>query len=363
MKVIFTFLSILCLVIVPAQAWQFEPLNTFPTQADGAYGVSGTNLSDGRFVFWNGNAVYFQQRLNANAFVQVASGYTGDPGFIALSPDGSFLVLGEGYGGNLYKIDIDQPENYTESSILLNISHYDGIFLTQNLLLLDIGRPDWSGTDLVVVDISGTKSFDNEPIAVVTKSSAASTDKDVIVEKPLFSYSASLALDPIADIVYAFDGNAQELRYFSRQALVDAYEDSTTLDWETDGVLIGAPGDFFTAGVGSVMVDGNLLIGGAMGFFQPGGIQVVDPMLNNPSQAYVITVLDPAGTQGFYGVIYNPVTDTIIAIDDGVAYITRGALQPLPVAGVFGMIIALGCLIWLGRNRIRQQESSLNTSS
>lgn len=360
MKVLITVLSLVCLVIVPAQAWQFELLASFPAPATGAYDVTGTNLSDGRFVFWNGNAVYFQQRLKADSFLQVASGYAGDPGFIALSPDGSYLVLGEGYGGNLYKLDVDQPENYTESAVLLNISHYDGIFLTQNLLLLDISRADWSGTDLVVVDLSDTKSTDVEPVAIVIKNTIASAEKDVIVEKPLFSYSASLAHDPIADIVYAFDGNAQELRYFYRQALVDAYLAGSTLDWGTDGVLIGAPGDFFTAGVGSVMSDGNLLIGGAMGFFEPGGIQVVDPMLNDPSQAYVVTVLDPAGNQGFYGVIYNPVTDTIIAIADGVAYITRGALQPLPAAGAIVLIITLGCLIWLGRNYIRQQDSNKN---
>ena len=341
-------------VVSPAQAWQFAPLENFPAPAANAFDVTGTALADGRLVFWNGDTVYFQKQLHVDAFEAVATGYAGDPGFIALTPDGSQLILGEGFGGALYRLSVHAPEDFTPESIVATQSHYDGLFLTQDLLLLDISKPDWSGTELVVLDVSADKAGLKDVAAwmpVVRKPAVEDEDKGLVVEKPDFSYSASLAHDPVADTVYAFDGNAQELRYFDRQALVSAYETGTTLDWDTDGVLVGAPGDFFTSGVGGVMADGLLLVAGAMGFFEPGGIQVVDPVLSDPAQAYVLLVLDPAETQGFYNVIYNPVTAAVIAISDGKAFITREHVQPLPLATGLGLLLTATGLAFLGRRR------------
>lgn len=347
----------LLLAAAPALAMNFEPYQAFPAPAPGAFGVTGIGLPNGKLLLWNGDQLYLQQGVNTDAFSVMAGGYAGDPGFMALAPDGHTVLLGQGYFGNLYVFDVNAPQNFSPASIAGNESHFGGTFLTQNLVLLDAGRADFTGSDLLVVDIGGAKST---PALVIQKPAECYVaQKDVVAEKPPFAYSASLTVDRTQGIVYAMDGNTRELRYFSVAALVQAYTTQTPLDWSVDGVLVGSAGQFYTNGVQGIRPNGDLVIGGSEGFLLPGGIQLVDPRLDNPAQAAVLEVLDPAGDQDFYNVIYNPYTDTITAISgDGTPYAPGNTLVGLPVAGGAGLSVLAGVLALAARRRFRARPEA-----
>ena len=285
---------------------------TFPEPAPGSFGVQGAFLGDGRLLAWNGDTVYLESGVGTRAIDPVAAGYIGDPGFVTVAPDGATVLLGAGFSGNLYLFDSAHPAEYQPSALAGVVNHFAGAFLSDTLVILDAGLPDFSGSELAVFDLSGGKTVRR---AVVTKSAKYAWPKGRIVNKPPLSWSAGLFVDAENDAVYAMDGNTRELRSFSRSALIAAYGNGLALDWEADGSLIGAPGRFFTGGVSGVTADGLLVIGGSEGYLLPGGIQLVDPV-----SGLVTDVLDPADNQGYYNAFYNSITREIAAVVDGTAY-------------------------------------------
>jgi hypothetical protein len=331
---------------------EFTRYEKFPVPAAGAFGVTGLGLPNGRLLVWDGDALHLQKAVDADAFQRIAGGYAGDPGFVALSPDGATVLLGQGFGGALYRFLPNAPVSFSPAAVVGSVPHYSGVFLTESLVLLDTVRLDFSGTDLQVLDVSGAKSA---PRMVVAKPVAADGEKQVVVEKPPFSYSASVSIDRDAGMVYAMDGNTRELRAFSVAALLAAYAGAGTLDWSADGVLIGAPGQFFSGGVAGITPGGRLVVPGSAGFLQPGGIQLVNPRLDDPSLAAVEETLDPAGTQPFYSAIYNGYTDTITAVDGftGDVYAPEGTLVGLPVAGPVGLTLLAAALLLAARRTRR----------
>lgn len=333
----------------------FETYEKFPRPAAGAFVVSGTSAPDGRLLLWDGNAVYRQFDLNTDYFSRLATGYPGDTAFVALAPDGHTVLLGQGFAGDIYRLDLNDPRNFSPASVVANIpGHFAGVFLTNNLVLLDVGRLDFTGSELQVIDVSGAKST---PRVGIAKGAGyfSSDAKALGVDKPLGSYSSSLAIDPVAGLVYAMDGNTRELRAFSVAALIAAYNTNTPLDWATDGTLIGSAGQFFSGGVAGVRPTGQLVIGGSAGFAQPGGVQIVDPSLANPASASVLQTLDPAGTQEFYYVIYNAYTDVITAlVFSGDAFLPENLATNVPAAGSVGLALLAAGLGVAGIRRARR---------
>ncbi len=279
------------------------PLPNIPQPAEGSYFVTSAPLSDGTFLIWNGNQVYKQNAPQADTYTLIAEGYLGDPGFIAIRPDGQKAILGQGYMGDLYLLDLINPQNFTPSSIIANISHYYGIFLTSDLLLLDITKPDFSGSEIHILSVS-TKNRDQTQFVL---SKPAKKEKDMVIDKPPYAYAATLAKN--GDWVYIMDGNTREIRKFLITSLINAYNSHTTLDWENDGILVGSPGMYFTGGISGISVDNLLIISGSEGFMLPGGIQEVNPLTGE-----IVQIWDPANNQGYYSAFYNPISDTILAI-------------------------------------------------
>ncbi|MCA1901955.1 MAG: hypothetical protein LDL53_07025 [Candidatus Hydrogenedens sp.] len=286
------------------------PLENLPQPASGSYFVTSAPLTDGTFLIWNGNEIFKQTTPANDNFSLITSGYIGDPGFIAISPDGKKAILGQGYLGNLYLLDLDNPQDFTPSSIVGNISHYYGIFLTEDLLLLDITKLDFSGSEIHVLSVFTKNVVDTKLIV----SKPQHPNKEMVIDKPPYAYSATLAIDN--DWVYIMDANTRELRKFNIQNIVNAYEGNYTLDWETDGTLIGNTGMYFTGGVSGVTNDGYLIIGGSAGFMLPGGIQEV-----NPTTGEIIKIWDPANNQGYYSAFYNSFSDTILTIVNNNGYL------------------------------------------
>lgn len=344
---LFYMYSVLCAGAASA-ATAFTTYTDFPLPAAGSFVVSGTALPDGRLLLWDGDRVYTQTLPGTDGFQPRASGYQGDTAMVALAPDGHTVLLGQGFAGNLYLLDADAPADYTPASVVASVpGHFAGVFLTQELVLLDVGRLDFSGSELQILDLGAKKRGEKStPGLAVAKGAAYFNEgaKDLVVDKPPFGYSASLAVDAANGIVYAMDSNTRELRYFAVADLISAFNTATPLDWATDGTLVGSVGQFFSGGVAGVRPNGDLIIGGSLGFLQPGGIHLVDPGLPNPASASILETLDPTGNQDFYYVIYNAYTDVITALTfDGTAYVPVESIESLPAADAAALgLLALG---------------------
>jgi hypothetical protein len=349
-------LTVACLAI-PGAAFavptDYVVLDNFPAPAPASFNVAGANLNDGRLILWNGDQVYVQRFANADAYTRIASGFAGDPSFVALSPSGQTLLMGPGgfgaspYLGQLYTFAIAEPANFSAANIAVTGQEaFSGVFLTETLVLLDVGTPSFSGSVLVVADISGAK---RDVRTVVMGLPTAPPEKDTVVEKPPFTYSGSLAVDRDRDIIYAVSsfGAPQEIRYFNVADLINAYNSSGTLDWSVDGTLVGSAGQFFSGGIAGITAEGFLVNGGG------GGVQIIDPAFPNPANAVVMQTLDPAGNAGFYSILYNSVTDAILVQNNGVTFAPGFAAQPVPAAGALGLLALAGALALFARRKMK----------
>lgn len=315
----------------------FRAVPQFPQPSEFAFGVSGTTTTDGRFILWDGDTVYLQASPGSDELTPIATGYPGDPGFIALAPDGHTIALGSGFSQELYLLDINNPVDAVPGSAIPVPTHFGGAFLTQSLILLDRGNDDFTGSELVVVDLDtmpapGTLGDRVQSAQTVLEFPISNfVVNDLTIIKPAGSYSSKIHVDNTRTNLYAMDAFTGELRFFSVAAIIEAFTNSTTLDWTTDGTAIGFPGDFFTGGVAGINPDAQLIIGGSPGFGIPGGVQYIDPEV----PAMVLATLDPAGTQPHYDVIYSRATDEMIAIDTTFgqplqAYARTSAIAPVP---------------------------------
>lgn len=328
--------------LLTASAQTFEPVASFPSPAPGSFTVVGTGLHDGRFVLWNGNQVYVQID-EGSVFIPVASGYTGDPAFAALSPDGATLILGGGFTPKFYRLHVDAWQNHAPTTEIDVPTHFSGVFLSDNLVALDCGIGFGEGAEIVVVDISGAKSG-AQPRAVL----ALPTPKGII-DKPPFAFSSQIAVDDSFQTFYVMDSNTRELRSFAVADIINAYNTDGTLDWSTDGTLIGAPGTYYNGGPAGINAAGDLVIGGAEGFGMPGGIQIVDPVTGA-----VEATLDPTGTQQYVSVIFNPATDAMIALDGFAlqAYATSGSVGSLPASSPAILLVLLATIAFTALRRV-----------
>jgi len=329
-----------------AAGTEFEVLTDFPKAASGAYGVKAEGLPDGRFIVWNGDAVFVQTIVGGNAFKQIASGYAGDPGFIAVSPDGHTVLLGAGYSGELYKLDVWAPVSYSPGSEAATVTHYYGVYLTQDLVLLDRATDDLPTTELVVVDLSSPSPV---PVRVMLK-----PDQDDLPGDESGA-SACLAINSSRTTVYTmglvYDGwtlVSNQLKKISVSALIGAYQAKTVLDWNTDAIAIGSPGAFNSGGPAGVSSNEELFIGGF------GGVQRV-----NPITATVVETYDPAGAFEYYGVANNPYRDIVLPIvadpadhSMDVVYAPEGAFAAVPALGGVGLAMVVAMVMLCGAWRL-----------
>lgn len=337
---------LVALLSLGARAQILEPFPEFPKPAPGSFAVVGTALPEGRLVVWNGDTVFLQQAVNGTLFTPIAAGYAGDPAFILYEPSRESLLLGAGFSGDIYRVDLAQPADFSPAALVVNAPHYSGVLLTDSLLLVDAGKPGFAGSELSVLDISGAKSSLHSRVIV----QAPPLPKDLVVEKPPFTYSAPLALDADNGIVYAMStyGSPEELRFFSVSDLLTAYAMATPLDWGTDGTLVGSAGQFNNGGVAGIQANGLLIMPGF------GSVQFVDPVLANPASASIENSYDPTGLGLFYSVIFNPVTDVMLVVDGaGNAYAPPGVLVELPALGVTGLLVLGGAIAGWACRRAR----------
>lgn len=323
---------LVCLCSGIAGADSFSVYSHFPTTA--RYNVVGTALNDGRLLLWNGDGIFIQERPNRDKFEQRGAGYEGDPAFAILSPDGHTVLLGAGgygtdpYLDKIYQIDARAVREYSPETVAVTIPHFAATFLTESLVLIDAGAGDWMNSLLIIHDLAGTKAA---PVPVVRKPLVKG---DTVVHKP--GYSAAMTVDKSNGLVYVMDAASLELRSFSVAALINAYTTHTTLNWTTDGTLIGSPGAYFNGGVSGITSEGLLVIGGALGWGLEGGVQLV-----NPATGGIQQTLDPASNHAYTSVIYNDVTDRITVMSLGLTYL-QGEVATVPAMGFMGLLVLTG---------------------
>ena len=330
---------------------EFARAYGFPTAAQGSYGINMGGLADGRLLVWDGDTVYLQERppmflgewVGVESFMAVATGYTGDPAFVAVSPDGHTVVLGAGYSGKLYRFDANDPQDYSPGALITVASHYSGVFLSQNLLLLDGTADDHSTCRLAIVDIAAktpvAKTVMLKPLQADLAPGEFAASAPVAVNA---ARTTAYAMAVIYDASYAVVSN--QLRSIPVADLIHAFNTGTLLLW-TDATAIGGPSSFNAGGPAGVLPNGDVLIGGF------GGIQRV-----SPSTAAVVETYTPAGMD-YYGVGFNAVTGMVFPIvadpvDYGmeVVYAPVGAFRPLPALGHLGLgALAATLLLVIGR--------------
>ncbi len=217
-----------------------EPLEGFPGES-AAFGVTAASLNDGRYMLWDGDAILVETGLESGAFETVADGFAGDPGFIAVSPDGAQAVLGAGASGDFYLVATADPG---PAEVLINTeNNFTGAFISNDQVLFDRALPgdnEELQPELAILDISG------EPMA-----------RTVVAGKGV--WSGGLALSPCGEFALATDGFSGETRVFAVETLEDAFANETVLDWESDGALLGhfsTRGPSLTSRAGSVLFDG-----------------------------------------------------------------------------------------------------------
>jgi MYXO-CTERM domain-containing protein len=348
----------------PAWAQSYTALESYPEPAENAFGTTATALPDGRIVVWDGETVFLQALPRHDVWEPAASGYAGDPGFIALAPDGHTVLLGAGFANKAYLLDLDAPTDYVEGSEISVPTHFSGTFITESLVAMDRGKSDFSGSEIVVVDVAQSKSLE-QPFVLMTL--PAPETKTTIIDKPQGAYSSNVYYDEVGEFLYVMDGNAREIRAFPLWAVLDAYENETQLDWEADAAPMGEPGVYFTGGIEGITEDNNLIIPGSEGFGLPGGVQIV-----SVKTGAVLDVLDPVGNGGFYGAVYNAALDDLLVSEGGVMYAPEPWPTELPPpfgcalleqqqnsdsdpasAGVVAGLLALG-MAWSLRRRSRR---------
>lgn len=351
---IVVFVSLCC--SLSCGALDFEALLHAPANAPDSTYLVVKALPNGCLLVWNGDTVYRQRLPRADSFKAIATGYAGDPGFMAVSPDGHTVLLGAGYSGKLYLLDLEDPQPYSASAEIApagypeDASPYSGVFLTASLFLMDSGSMTTSSpAELGIFDVQNPSGGYRR---VMQKPATLAAGDN--------SYSATVAIDAARTWVYAMSyvldsswASTTQLKRISASALVQAYGASATLNWDSDAAAIGAANAFFTTGPSDVMSNGDVLVTGT------GGVQRVEPSTASVVGTYT-PLSDPLDSWRYsYSAAYNAVTgDVMLAISDWHTYTAQlyapdNTFTTLPVMGLPGGVALLCALAFAGRRRLR----------
>jgi len=330
-----------------ACAIDFTQLENCPRAVNRAYGnIAVRALLDGRLLVWDGDALYVQKLLSGDGFNRIASGYAGDVGFMAISPDGHTALLGAGISGKLYKFDVQTPVDYSSAADLGVVSHYWGAFISNTLVVIDKLTDDYTTDELVIIDISKTglarKRVMLKPMASQIPSGGFGASAELAVDASL-TYLYAMA--PVFDSSFMVVSNP--LKRIAVSALIGAYNADALLDWDTDAQAIGAETAYASGGPAAVMSGGDLLI---VGF---GGVQRV-----RPGTGAIVETYAPAGGV-YYGASYNPATGDILPLATDTAgytldlvYAPEGRIKSLPVLGGLGLVGLAAAIGLAGRRRL-----------
>ncbi len=240
----------------------FTPVDFFPEGTTATITLGGTNSTPynvelrGRGLAVNNKTVYLQKNYGSSVWVPVATTNTVmDPAFVHISPSGSKIAIGKGWGQEIliFSSDILSESNPplldTDPRVtVININHYDAAWLDDRYLLVNGGS--WPGPPYG----SGISWIDTEADPV--------TGGSLITDIP--GASAGIAIDKdgnlITGIGYA-ENRTGELKLWTAEDIMAAITSGTSYEYDgsegkllAQAVLSGA-----TLGIDN---EGNLHVGG-----------------------------------------------------------------------------------------------------
>ncbi len=332
------FFSVLAAPAALALAWQ--PLLSMPAPSAVSFSVKVDALPDGRLVAYDGDSIWVQNAVNVDGWTRIASGYLGDPGFVAVDPIGTRIAIGAGSGGfdfntfspagpsYVWILNLSNPMDAADNTVnrILVPNNYDGAWLSATKLLIDSG-PSYV-SELGVVDFSATP-----PVY-----KAVMTDKG--------GTSCDFALDPAGQYVYVtwvamWPDTSSLTKRVPVSAFLTAFETDTQVSWTSvpTGDVIG---NFRGGGVGAVTRRGMLVYSGA------NPLLYVSPILRT-----VVTEENPSDDPfAYYSVGYNRANDSVYAYHAG-GYLTDGTVG-IPVAGPAALVISTLLLALAASRRLHR---------
>lgn len=299
----------------------FSEQTNFPTAT--GFGVVADSLGDGRFIAYDGTNIWIQDAVDANAYTNVATGYTGDPAIIAVNPDGHTCLVGAGFTGELWLFDANAPAD-AGTPVAMSSADFFAEWINPTQVLIDRaffvgpGAFDFEA-ELVLLDIS-TKAPTLTPV-LSAKGGA----------------SAMLVLDSFLQTVYATDGLTGETRTISVAAIQNAFNTSTPVDWSSLPVF----GTFSTGGPAALTPERTLIFGGF------GGLQFVDA-----ATATLDGAVDPSGTSTFnYLVAYSAASGRVLGTGaqfsptfETKGFVSDSMFDSLPAMGGFAAVLLVGLI-------------------
>jgi len=178
----------------------FVAVDTFPDET--AELIDGQFEAEGRMIAANGSNIYLQRTYGSSEWdvVGTVSG-TMEPSFIHVSPDGSKIALGIGYGAPLLIIPTSvlsaatPPELDSHASVksFENVSYYDGDWVDNQYFVINGGA--WPGPECTYpyhndpdcvfesgvgsIDTDSTDPANHTGVLVITNIPGASSDVEV----------------------------------------------------------------------------------------------------------------------------------------------------------------------------------------
>ena len=261
-----------------------------PAVAPGSFGVAGSALADGRLIALTGTELFVETGVGTGVFTvgaTIDAGITGgtDPGFLTVSPDGSTIALGAGFGRPVVVFDSSLVDAGMPGSISMS---------TASSYALDHFSAAWiNNTDLAVTSAGIVTRLD-------TLSGATST-----IVSNIGGFSAGIAFDSGGRL---YTGNGfDSAPGGSGTGTIRRFDPSEwsggAADFENDGVYVA---DILSASPLHFDAMGHLIVGGGNGA-DTGYVAVAD------AAGTIIQQLDPLGTSSaFYGAFVNHATGELV---------------------------------------------------
>lgn len=293
-----------------------------PATGLGSSGLMGEALPDGRLLAVTGNSILMESGVGTGVFAAVAtfdpaqSGGASDPAFVRLSPDGTRVAVGLGFGKPVAVVPLSalgtpgSPATLTAggASRYYNVPHYDGAWADNSHLGITSGNFGSPGI-----------------VSVLDVASPTTTPVNPTVLSGIGGASAGIAFDSAGRL---FTGNGFDLgpggsstgtiRAFERTAWDGAV---AATPFETGGVLVA---DVLSANSLLFDRDGNLVVGGGdfdefdVGYLAvlragalAGALAGLGPVDRNSADVLRLT---PSGDPfAFYGSAFNGLTGELYA--------------------------------------------------
>ena len=297
-----------------------------PPVSGGSFSTVGDALPDGRIISTTGDGVYIETGVGTGDFSLVSTLDTGlfggdpDPAFIRVSPDGSRIALGGGFGKPVAVFDTAELGSGGLPSVIdasnadfFAVNHFDAEWMDNSQLALTAGD-------------FGSPAF----VSLLDVTSDTLAPVNPVIINNINGSSGGITFD---DAGRLYTGNGFELGSpGSETGWIKVFEPTdwsitAPADFEANGVFIG---DVLSANSLSMDADGNLFVGGGdfsegqTGYLGVVNAQAIQDALNGFGPVDIndpmsLSRLDPLGTGfGFFGSRFNDVT--------GELYITDGAV-------------------------------------